>query len=82
MTSREAIARGDEALLSQLGYKQEFKCAFAPLEVRLLLLSQVPVDSRDSIARGTLVGVRGVLQHYWLPPIHCVCLIPFTTELQ
>jgi len=33
MTSREAIARGDEALLAQ---PQEFKRAFTPLEVRLL----------------------------------------------
>jgi len=82
MTSREAIARGDEALLSQLGYKQEFKRASSPLEVRLLRLSQVPVNSQDSIARGTLVGVRDVLQHYWPPPVHCVCLILFTIELQ
>jgi len=82
MTSREAIARGDEALLSQLGYKQEFKRAFTPFEVRPLHLSQMPVNSRDSIARETLIGVRGVLQHYWPPPVHCVCLILFTIELQ
>ena len=55
MSSREAIARSDEALLAQLGYKQEFKRAFTPLEVRLLRLSQAPVDSRDSFA---LVGAR------------------------
>lgn len=35
MTSKEAIARSDEALLAQLGYKQEFKRAFTPLEVRI-----------------------------------------------
>jgi len=39
MTSREAIAWGDEALIAQLGYKQEFKRAFTPLEVRPLHLS-------------------------------------------
>ncbi|KIM51757.1 hypothetical protein SCLCIDRAFT_1219882 [Scleroderma citrinum Foug A] len=33
MSSREAIARSDEALLAQLGYKQEFNRAFTPLEV-------------------------------------------------
>ncbi|KAI6106449.1 amino acid/polyamine transporter I [Pisolithus croceorrhizus] len=31
--SKEAIANRDEALLAQLGYKQEFKRAFTPLEV-------------------------------------------------
>lgn len=29
---------GDEKLLAQLGYKQEFKRAFTPLEVHRLLL--------------------------------------------
>jgi len=77
MTSREAIAWGDEALIAQLGYTQESKHAFNPLEVRLLRLS-----SQSTPARGTLVGVRGLLQHYWPPPIHCVCLIHFTIELQ
>ncbi|KAF8130354.1 amino acid/polyamine transporter I [Boletus edulis] len=33
MTRKEAIARADEKLLSELGYKQEFKRAFTPLEV-------------------------------------------------
>ncbi|OJA10130.1 hypothetical protein AZE42_09371 [Rhizopogon vesiculosus] len=34
MESREhAIAKADEALLAELGYKQEFKRAFTPLEV-------------------------------------------------
>jgi len=53
MTSREAIAWGDEALIAQLGYKHEFKRAFNPLEVHLLRLS-----SQSTPARGTLVGVR------------------------
>ena len=78
MTSREAIARGDEALLSQLGYKQEFKCAFTPFEVCFLHLSRVPTNSWASIAHETLVGVWGVLQHYCPPPIHCVWLILVT----
>jgi hypothetical protein len=30
---RYAIAKADEALLAELGYKQEFSRAFTPLEV-------------------------------------------------
>ncbi|KAF9219347.1 amino acid transporter [Gyrodon lividus] len=33
MTTKEVIAKADEALLARLGYKQEFKRAFTPLEV-------------------------------------------------
>jgi hypothetical protein len=33
MTYKEAIAGADERLLAELGYKQEFKRAFTPLEV-------------------------------------------------
>ncbi|KAG6374015.1 hypothetical protein JVT61DRAFT_4651 [Boletus reticuloceps] len=33
MTRKEAIAIADEKLLAELGYKQEFKRAFTPLEV-------------------------------------------------
>ncbi|KAF9238376.1 amino acid permease-domain-containing protein [Melanogaster broomeanus] len=33
MSTKEVIAKADEALLAQLGYKQEFKRAFIPLEV-------------------------------------------------
>lgn len=33
MTNKEEIARADEQLLAELGYKQEFKRAFTPLEV-------------------------------------------------
>ncbi|KAG2072009.1 hypothetical protein BDR04DRAFT_1141912 [Suillus decipiens] len=32
-TPQHAIAKADEALLAELGYKQEFKRAFTPLEV-------------------------------------------------
>jgi len=46
MTSREAIARGDEALIAQLGYRHEFKRAFNPLEVRLLRLSSQSTPAR------------------------------------
>jgi hypothetical protein len=31
---KDAIRQADEALLASLGYKQEFKRAFTPLEVR------------------------------------------------
>ncbi|KAG9311034.1 amino acid/polyamine transporter I [Chiua virens] len=33
MANKEAISRADEQLLAELGYKQEFKRAFTPLEV-------------------------------------------------
>lgn len=33
MPDKEEIARADEQLLADLGYKQEFKRAFTPLEV-------------------------------------------------
>jgi len=33
MADKEAIVRTDEQLLAELGYKQEFKRAFTPLEV-------------------------------------------------
>ena len=39
---KEAIQRADEELLATLGYKQEFKRAFKPIEVRL------PFDARCS----------------------------------
>lgn len=34
LSRAEAIRKKDEALLAELGYKQEFKRAFTPLEVR------------------------------------------------
>ena len=36
MSRKAEITRRDEELLAQLGYKQEFKRAFTPLEVRRL----------------------------------------------
>ena len=33
MASKEAIEKADEQLLAELGYKQEFKRAFTPIEV-------------------------------------------------
>lgn len=46
LSRAEAIRRNDEALLAQLGYKQEFKRAFTPLEVRHPLGSLVLVVHR------------------------------------
>jgi len=39
MANKEAVARADEQLLAELGYKQEFKRAFTPLEVTRPFLS-------------------------------------------
>ncbi len=36
---KSAVKAADEALLAELGYKQEFQRAFTPLEVNLLLSS-------------------------------------------
>ena len=36
---KNAIAIADEALLAELGYKQEFQRAFTPLEVHIIPLS-------------------------------------------
>jgi hypothetical protein len=40
-SSHHTIAKADEALLAELGYKQEFKRAFTPLEVSAFLLHLV-----------------------------------------
>jgi hypothetical protein len=37
-SSQHAVEKADEALLAELGYKQEFKRAFTPLEVSALRL--------------------------------------------
>lgn len=39
---RNSIQRADEELLAALGYKQEFKRAFSPLEVRRYGLKVMP----------------------------------------
>lgn len=36
MSPKDVVNAADEALLAALGYKQEFKRAFTPLEVRFL----------------------------------------------
>ena len=43
-SNKEGIARADEELLAELGYKQEFKRAFTPLEV-ISSFSLVPVTT-------------------------------------
>ena len=37
-TVKNQIAAADEALLAELGYKQEFQRAFTPLEVSFFML--------------------------------------------
>ncbi|KAG1744390.1 amino acid permease-domain-containing protein [Suillus lakei] len=59
---QHAISKADEALLAELGYKQEFKRAFTPLEVlsALLCLAIVALMAR------TITGLCSVL-FYALP---------------
>ena len=60
--AREATRLKDEELLAALGYKQEFKRAFSPLEVicyclfKLRLLTVFSASSRYSVSHSPLLG--------------------------
>ncbi|SJL13515.1 related to UGA4-GABA permease-also involved in delta-aminolevulinate transport [Armillaria ostoyae] len=59
MSSKDAVNAADEARLAALGYKQEFKRAFTPLEARLIHLF-----SRTSVLTNLIVGFwNRVLDH-------------------
>lgn len=68
MSTKEYIDAADKALLAELGYKQEFKREFKPLEVRLRvsLLTDKPLFSY------ILVGIRNRIQYYRSLTIHRV----------
>ena len=70
MFRRDEIVGRDEELLARLGYKQEFKRAFTPLEVcsRLHLLVRRSFISSMWI----YIGVRVSVQCNWLVPVHDV----------
>ena len=69
-SSQHAVAKADEALLAELGYKQEFKRAFTPLEVSQLLL--LPVVFRELTVNIT-AGFRYSVQYHRLTPFDRVC---------
>lgn len=61
---RMAVEAADEALLAELGYKQEFRRAFTPLEVRSFsenLLRLCPYHQHRCLAS------RSVSSGYFLP---------------
>ncbi len=52
MSSKDAVNAADEARLAALGYKQEFKRAFTPLEARLIYL----ISFKTSVLTNLIVG--------------------------
>jgi hypothetical protein len=61
---KHAIAKADEELLAELGYKQEFRRAFKPIEVFCFLF----------VTRTTPISFRfwNRVQHRWSPSFYCV----------
>lgn len=53
----EAVRLADEALLADLGYKQEFKRAFTPLEVRgdVVLVEALCIDTMSLLFRSSVL---------------------------
>lgn len=69
-----AVKQADEALLAELGYKQEFKREFTPLEVRSPLFESTPttITCRYLGSRFPSLG---------LCPLYRLCYsMPFPTE--
>ena len=62
------IAAADEALLAELGYKQEFQRAFTPLEVSIIFI--ISYWSVQLINIST--GFRNSIQYHWLVTFYCV----------
>jgi hypothetical protein len=61
---KEVIRQQDEALLASLGYKQEFKRAFTPIEVSLVSDSNVDVPLKhltDPQVFGIAFSIIGLL---------------------
>lgn len=63
---KEAIQRADEELLATLGYKQEFKRAFKPIEV---CYPSTELNTQPTYIR-RCTGFRYRLLHHRLAPIH------------
>jgi len=61
-SSQHAVAKADEALLAELGYKQEFKRAFTPLEVlsALLLVTRMLMPMQPQVF-GIAFSIIGLL---------------------
>ena len=67
MTDKKEIANADDQLLAELGYKQEFKRAFTPLEVIRPFPTDLPVT--DCVVS---IGLWNCIQYHWLASVDCV----------
>ena len=71
-----AVAKADEGLLAELGYKQEFQREFTPLEVyftSFLLLFHSPLATAD---------IWGFVQYRWTLALYRVSAVPSSFLLQ
>jgi hypothetical protein len=80
-SQRRTIAKADEALLTELGYEQEFKRAFTPLEVHTL--PQLKLFAR--LNGKATAGLRHSFQYHWPAPLdrasHLLCFHSRGTRL-
>ena len=67
MTPVRAVKESDEAVLARLGYKQEFKRDFKPLDVSGMRTNILTHQSTKS-----LPGFRNRIQHHWAITIDSV----------
>jgi hypothetical protein len=74
-----AIAKADERLLAELGYKQEFQRAFTPLEVYIMssttYIFPLIFPKRYSGSRSVLLG-SCPLSRQSVPPFHSRHYLP------
>jgi hypothetical protein len=70
-----AVAKADERLLAELGYKQEFQREFTPLEVYFTsyLLTSLPLTHSQLQIFGISFNIVGLL-----PSIASVCVLLFS----
>jgi hypothetical protein len=66
---KQAITKADEELLAELGYKQEFRRAFKPIEVSYRPC--FPIACLPTLSLLCL-GFRNCVQHRWSPAFHRV----------
>ena len=67
MTSAHAVKESDEAVLARLGYKQEFKREFKPIDVSSMQILILTHQSKEF-----LLGFRNRIQYHWVVTINSV----------
>lgn len=75
MSTREAVQRADEELLASLGYKQEFRRAFTPIEVSISTVTQGGWSSKNYC-----LGIRHRVLYYRSPTVNIVSPVLRNTE--